>query len=194
MDLDKFLNLLATICGALGAIYVMLSIMTMSPEIMFRQAQTFMDFSGSQIDALAGQKADNIAGMVFVIIAFVLAAITIAFVPEGVHVFKSTGVAVALAALLAAGLFATLHFVSQGIYGHQRLAIVKIPISKYLDEVISRGVLNSYDERQLPVYAKLLELDVAPNESLRSLMQRVASKVGKTLSPNLGYSAVEPKK
>ena len=33
MDLDKFLNLVAAIFGAFGGIYVMLSIMAMSPEL-----------------------------------------------------------------------------------------------------------------------------------------------------------------
>lgn len=192
MDLDKFLNLLAAIFGALGAIYVMLSIITMSPEVMFRQASSVWDFSGSLIDALAGQQADNIAGFVLVILAFSFAAITIAFVPEGLRVFKSTGVALALAAVIAGGVYVALHLISQGIYKHQRLAILKIPVSRYIDEFVTRGV-NTNDVGQVPVYAKLLELDVSPGESTRSLLQRVANAVGKSLPPNLDFSTVEPK-
>lgn len=126
MDLDKFLNLLATIFGALGAIYVMLSILAMSPELMLRQTQTYWDFSTPQIEALASQKADNVAGFVFVVIAFVLAIITIAFVPDDLRVFESKWLALALAAVLAGGLYATLHFVSRGISRHQKLAIGRI--------------------------------------------------------------------
>jgi hypothetical protein len=195
MDLDKFLNLLATIFGAFGAIYVMLSILAMSPELMLRQTQTYWDFSTPQIEALASQKADNVAGFVFVVIAFVLATITIAFVPDGVRVFPSKWLALALAAVLAGGLYATLHFVSQGISRHQKLAIGKIVTSRYLDQVISRGRMEVADSMSLPVYAReLLELNVPPGESIRWLMQRVATEVGKALPPDLDYSAVEPKR
>jgi hypothetical protein len=192
MDLDKFLNLLAAIFGALGAVYVMLSIITMSPEVMFRQAASAWDFSASLIDALAGQQADNIAGFVFVILAFLFAAVTIAFVPEGLRVFKSMGVALAIAAVIAGGVYVALHFISQGIYKHQRLAILKIPVSQFIDGFLTRSAVNTNDVAQVPIYAKLLELDVAPGESTRSLLQRVASAVGRTL-PTLDYSAVEPK-
>jgi hypothetical protein len=58
MDWDKFLNLLATILGALGAIFVMQSIATMSPELMLRQTQTHWDLSSSQIEAIASQKRE----------------------------------------------------------------------------------------------------------------------------------------
>lgn len=195
MDLDKFLNLLATIFGALGAIYVMLSILAMSPELMLRQTETYWDFSVPQIEALASQKAENTVGFMFVGIAFVLAIITIAFVPDGVRVFESKWLALALAAVLSGGLYATMHFVSQGIYRHQKLAMGKIVTSRYLDEVISRGSLGVADSTSLPVYAReLLELDVPPGESTRSLMQRIANEVGKTLPPDLDYSAVEPKR
>lgn len=195
MDLDKFLNLLATIFGTLGAIYVMLSVLAMSPELMLRQTQTYWDFSVPQIEALASQKAENLAGFVFVVIAFVLATITIAFVPDGVRVFESKWLALALAAVLAGGLYATLHFVSQGIARHQKLAIGKIVTSQYLDQVISRGRLEVADNGSLLFYAReLLALNVLPDEPTRSLMQRVATEVGKTLPSGLDYSAVEPKR
>lgn len=193
MDLDKFLNLLATIFGTLGSIYVMLSIMAMSPDLMLRQAQTYWDFSTPQIEALASQKAENLVGFVFVVIAFMLATITIAFVPDGVRAFESKWLALALAAVLAGGLYATLHFVSQGISRHQKLAIGKIVTSRYIDQIISRGRMEIADSVSLPVYAReLLELNVPIGESTRSLTQRVAIEVGKTLPPGLDYSVVEP--
>lgn len=41
MNLDKFINLLAAIFGTCGGIYVMHSIMVMSPELMVEQAKTY---------------------------------------------------------------------------------------------------------------------------------------------------------
>jgi hypothetical protein len=194
MDLDKFLNLLATIFGTLGAVYVMLSILAASPELMLSQARTHYDSSLPQIKAMASQKGDNISGFVFVVIAFVLAAVTIACVPEGVRIFDSKWLALAFAAVLAGGLFATLHFISQGIGQHQKIAMCKILTSEYLDEIINRGHLQSGDSAALSVYAQeFLELTVSPGESPRLLFQRLAAGVGKTLPSTIDYSAVEPK-
>ena len=194
MDLDRFLNLLAAIFGALGAVYVMLGILGMSPELMERQTHSYWDFSTPQIEALARQKADNIAGFVFVLVAFVLALITIAFVPEKVRVFESKALALAIAAVLTGALYATLHFTSRGIYRHQKLAMGKIITSRYLDRIIKRGRLEPADSTSLPTYAReLLELEVQPSDSVRSLVERVAAEVGKTLPPTLDFSAVERK-
>ncbi len=65
MNLDKFLNLLATIFGTLGAIYVMMSIVAMTPDLMFKQTQWYWDYSVHHIEAIATQKADNMVGLVF---------------------------------------------------------------------------------------------------------------------------------
>jgi len=195
MDLDRFLNLLATIFGALGAVYVMLGILAMSPELMERQTHSYWDFSIPQIEVLANQKAENLAGFVFVVVAFVLAAATLAFVPDGVRVFESKAVALGLVAVLAGGLYVTLHFVSQGIYRHQKLAIGKIITSRYLDQLVKRGRLEQSDGTSLPVYAReLLTLKVSTGESVRSLLERVGATIGKAIPPELDYSAVEPRK
>ena len=195
MELDKFLNLMATVFGALGAVYVMLGILAMSPELMERQTHSYLDFSIPQIEALANQKAENVAGFVFVVVAFVLAATTLAFVPDGVRAFESKTVALGLAAVLAGGLYVTLHFVSQGIYRYQKLAMGEIITSRYLDQIAQRGRLEQSDSTNLPIYARaLLDLEVPTGESVRSLLERVAAKIGKTAPPELDYSAVEPQK
>ncbi len=195
MELNKFLNLMATIFGALGAVYVMLGILTMSPELMERQTHSYFDFSIPQIETLAHQKAENVAGFVFVVVAFILAAATLAFVPDGVRAFESKAVALGLAAVLAGGLYVTLHFISQGIYRHQKLAMGKIITSRYLDQIAERGRLERSDSASLPVYAReLLDLEVPTGESVRSLLERMAAKIGKAVPPGLDHSAIEPQK
>lgn len=191
MNLDKFLSLLAAIFGAFGGIYVMLSIMAMSPELMFEQARSKWDFSIPQMEALASQKAENIAGFVFVVVGFVLSIITIAVVPDGVRVFESKSLALALAAVLSGGVYATMHFVSQGVYQNQKHAMYKIAASQCLDRLINHDHCDSAD---IVSFAQLLKLKVLPDESMRSLTQRIATEVGKILPPDLDYSAVEPKR
>jgi hypothetical protein len=194
MDLDKFLNLIATIIGALGAIYVMFGILSMSPDLMGRLSQSYWGFSVPQIEALAEQKADSIAGVTYVVIAFILTSVTIIFVPEGVRIFENKVVALALAAVLTGGLFITLHFVGKGIYRNQKVAVGKIFTTKYLEDIAKRGRLELSDKESLTAYARnLLDLDMLPNESVQSLLPRMAMSVGITLPENLDYSAFKPK-
>lgn len=192
MDLDKFLNLVATIFGTLGAIYVMLGILAMPPELIEKQSNSYWGFSVPQIETLTKQKADNVAGFVFVIAAFFVAGITIVFVPEGVHIFESKASGLALSAVIAGSLYAILRFVSAGIYKHQKLAVGKIITARYLDGIFKKGELTHSDSNSLLAYARdLLSLDLPAGETADSLLQRMAKIVGVDVPNTLEYPAVK---
>jgi len=193
MELHRFLNLIASIFGMLGAIYVMIGILAMTPEYIEKQGDSGWDFSVPQIESLCHQKADNVSGFVFVILAFVLAGVTIIFVPEGVRIFESKTLAIAFAAVLAGGLYITLHFVSNGIFKHQKLEVGKIITQRYLEKVFSKGQLVPSDKRSLEVYAReLLDIEVPTDEPVDTLLERTAKTVGIKVPATLDYSAVKP--
>lgn len=194
MNLDKFLNLMAATFGSIGAIYVMLGILAMSPDLMARLASTPFDFSLDQVEALACQKGDSVAGFVFVFVAFALTAVTLIFVPDGVPAFERKGVALGLAVVLAGGSYVTLRFISDGISHREKLAIGMILASQYLDGISKRGRVETWDAPSLQVYARLLDLEVPAGEPVRSLLACLAAKTGNPLPPSLDYSAVEPQK
>jgi hypothetical protein len=52
MDLDGFLNLLASVFGAMGSIYVLKGIAALSPDLVERLSRSYWDFSAAQIDSL----------------------------------------------------------------------------------------------------------------------------------------------
>ena len=194
MDLDKFLNLVATIIGTLGAIYVMLGILAMTPELIEEQSNSYWDFSVPQIKSLTQQKADNVAGFVFVIVAFLLAGTAIVLVPEGIRIFESKAPALAVAAVIAGSLFLTLHFISAGVYRHQKLAVGKIITARYLESVFKQGKLTPSDKDSLPVYAReLLDLNVPATETADALLQRTAKVVGVSIPEAFQYSDSKPK-
>ncbi len=194
MNLDRFLNLLAAIFGALGAIYVMRGVLSMSPDLAARLASSAWGFSREQVESLAGQKGDSVAGVVFVMIAFVLTVITQAVVPDGLRVFEGRGIALALAAVLGGGAFIAVRLIGDGVSQHEKPEIGKVIASWYLDELSKRGRVETWDVPSLSAYARVMDLEVPPDEPARSLLGRIAAKAGKTLPPGLDYSAVEPKK
>jgi hypothetical protein len=194
MNLDKFLNLLATVFGALGSIYVMLAILALSPEVAADQAVSKFDFNPASVDALANQKGDTFAGLVFVIAAFLLAFVALAFVPDGVRVFRTRGVALALTAVLAGGLYLAMHFVGGGIGHHQKLAMGRVLSAQYLDGLIKQHRVQASDLDSIRVYLNLLELGIPKNEPAKSAIGRLAAAAGKALPPDLDYSAVEQHK
>src|SRR5690349_3346831 len=89
MDVDHFLNLLATLFGAVGSLYVLKGLIALSPEVMSRLSQSYYDYSPTQITALAGQRADGIVGVVVGLVALALGVANIALVPSDVTAFKS---------------------------------------------------------------------------------------------------------
>jgi hypothetical protein len=87
MELDRFLNLVATVFGGIGSIYVLKAIASLSPNLIERLSRTYVSFSAAQIDSLAAQKADSIVGIVLLLIALVIAVLNLAFVPPFVRLF-----------------------------------------------------------------------------------------------------------
>ncbi len=189
MNLDKFLNLLATIFGALGSMYVMVGIMNMSPDFMLRLATPYWDLSVPQIEALANQKAENLVGFGCVVVSFMLSSITIAFVPDGKLAFQSKWLPSVLAVVVAVVLYVIVECISGNISHREKLGIGKVAASRYLDTIIKEMKVS--DSADLSFYAQLLELKAVSNESTRSLVHRIAAEVGKTLPPTLDYSAIK---
>lgn len=187
MDLDKFLNLIATIFGTLGAVYVMYGILAMSPHLIAEQSNSYWDFSIPLIETLCQQKADNVAGFTFVIAAFFVGGATILFVPERVRFFESKPTAAVLAAVIAASLFIALHFVSDRIYKHERFSVGQIKTAEYLEHIIKQGNLNASDTKSLESFARdLLGVEVYAGEKPDAFFQRVANIVGVTVPQNFG--------
>lgn len=195
MELDKFINLLATIFGTFGAIYVMIGILNMTPEIMEKQTHSSWDFSLPQIENMAKQKADSIAGFVFIICAFVFTLINIVFVPSDIEVFKNKVLALLLASILAGVVFISLNYISSGIYKNQKMAVCKIITSKLFDRIIEKGSLDINYSQSLEVYAeKLLELKISDYQNSKDLFYKVGEVLNKDIPATLDFSQLPTKK
>src|SRR4026207_1531176 len=89
MNLDRFLNLLATSLGALGSIFVLKSFLRMKPRLIADLATPRWGYSLVVLDSLAAQRADSVAGAGAFAAAFVLGFISLAVVPSGHVLFHS---------------------------------------------------------------------------------------------------------
>jgi len=192
MDLDRFLNLLVAVFGAMGSLYVLKGLLALSPNPMERMVRTYVGFNLLQIDALAAQKADSIVGVVLVVIALVLAIVNIAVVPEGVRAIPSRGVALGVAAVLAGGMYVALVFIGGSIYKHQKRAVGRIITSQYVDSLLEKKQLTKNQVPSLSVYAHtLLDLQVGHNQSPRDLLRMLAAEVGKEVPADFDFSGIE---
>jgi hypothetical protein len=141
MDLERFLNLLAAVFGAMGSIYTLKGVAALSPDLIERLSRTYWDLSSAQIDALTGQKADAIVGVVLVIIALVIAIANLALVPTGIRMFESRGLAIAVVAVLCGATYLALAFTGQAIHRHEKLARVRGQV--FIFDSVGQFVLRS---------------------------------------------------
>jgi len=179
MDLDRFLNLLAALFGAMGSLYVLKGIAALSPNLIERLSRTYIDFSTVQIDVLAAQKADGIVGVILIIIALLIAIVNVAAVPMGVQLFNRRIIAIVMAVVLVTVIYVTLTFVGRAIQRNQKLIVGRIITAQYLQEIFQSDHLRENEKNDLRVYAReLLGMKVDDSESAKTLLHRVAHEVG----------------
>ena len=192
MDLDRFLNLLAAVFGAMGSIYTLKGVAALSPNLIERLSSTYWNFSSAQIDALTGQKADAMVGIVLVIIALVIAIANLAIVPTGIGMFERRGVAIAMVAVLSGASYLALAFAGQAVHRHERLAVGRVITHKALSELFKTRKLPASEVGSLKVYGRtLLDLKIEDSESPRTIVHRLATEVGLQVPDNFDFSEVE---
>ena len=194
MDVDKFLDLLAAVFGALGSIYVLKGVAALSPDLIERLSSTYFDFSSAQIDALTAQKADSIVGIVLVLIALAIAVVNSAFVPQGMQMFERRSVGIALVVGLTGLAYIALAFSGDALRRHDKLAVSRMITKRALEELFKNGKLPASEVSSLKVYARtLLAMTVDDSETPRSLVNRLAIEVGIQVPPGLDFAEVEKK-
>ena len=141
MDLDRFLNLLCAVFGAIGSWYVLKTATELSPDLIAVLSRTNWGFSLAQIDALSQQKADSIVGTLLIAIALVFAVIA-AVAPPGIRLFKKRVVAIGIAFAAASAGYAFCYVLGSAIQRDQKLAAGRYIEKHELQTLFSRGRLQ----------------------------------------------------
>jgi hypothetical protein len=192
VDLERFFNLVATVFGALGSIYVLKSIAFSSPELIAALSSTYIGFSSPQIDSLAKQKADNIVGIVLVVIALVITGFNLAFVPSAVPFVERRTCVVGLVFALAVVLYICLSFVSDVIRRREKLKVGRLIATERLNWLFENKRLPASEVGSLRAWAGIsLEMPVDDSEPPRQLLERLAKELGLNVPTGFDFSDVE---
>ena len=191
MDLNHFLNLVATLFAAMGSIYVLKGIASLSPNLIERLSRSYVGFGAAQIDSLTAQKADSIVGIALVAIALATSVVTTALVPAGVPFVARQPVAVALALVIAGGTYLPLVLVGKFVRKRQRVAVGRIITAQGIQELMALNHLSERSIGSLHNYARALGWRIEESEQPRQLFERLADAVGLQVDPDYDFSEVE---
>ncbi len=182
MNLDRFLTLLATIIGLIGSIFLVKGSLGLTPDIMGRLAETNWWFNAAQVNGLATQKANAVSGAVFILLAFLIAMVRMAFVDEQIPCFESKGMAFAVAFSVAAIACVVLLFINRGVASHQKHQIGTAVIGRRVDELLRRGEVGVEQVTELAATAeKMLSLRPANPRDPEATFREVVEAVGRKL-------------
>ncbi len=192
MDLDRFLNLVAALFGAMGSLYTLKGVAALSPSLIERLSRSYWGFSSVQIEALTAQKADSIVGIVLVMIALTLAIITIAVVPPDIRFLERRATAITLAAVLAGVSYLALVLIGDAVAKHQRLAVGRVIVAQEIGELLETGRLPKSEIESLRTYGRDLlgwkEEDLA---APTDLFKRLAAEAGLSVPNGFDFSEVD---
>jgi len=115
MTLEQFLSLVATIFGAVGSIYVLRSILKLTPQVTERISASVFGHNPEIIDSLSTQKAESIVGTYLILIALIIAVINSATTPSSIIVHPNRVLAIVIGVVLSLVVYLLLLFVGSRV-------------------------------------------------------------------------------
>lgn len=190
MPQDQFLNLLATILGAVGAVYVLKAILRLTPKLTERLSATFFGHNVYEVDSLSAQKADSVVGAGLVLIALIIAIANAAIGPSSAPVFATRFGGISLAILSAVVAYLVLLGIGALVKARHRRATARIITSLHMDEVLEKIPIPRYEIDSLPHFAyTLLHLPKIDAEGPEDLLRRIGKEVGHLVPEQIRFEA-----
>jgi hypothetical protein len=186
MTLDQFLILLATIFGAVGSIYVLKSILRLTPEITERLSATMVGHNVAQIDSLSSQKAEGVVGFSLIIIALLHAIGNTTIIPSRIIVHNNRLYAILIAFFLSSIVWLLLFFAGKAVDLHHRRATARIIIAKELDDLLKRKNIRDYDIKSLRYLNERYNIfESTTSYTNKEFLHFLAEDVGRTLPEDM---------
>ena len=186
MTLEQFLTLLATIFGAIGSIYVLKSILRLTPQVTARLSAQTYGHDPSQIDSLSAQKAESVVGAALIVVALCIFVLNAAIAPSMVVIVSNRLYAVLVAFALAVVIYLLMVPVTRVIRSRHRRAVANIIIAQKLDGLSRSGNVPDYEIKSLRVMSdRYLDLTPQDIDTARHFLQSLAKEVGRTFSEEI---------
>lgn len=188
MDLKEFLDLLFTIIGTIGSIYVLRSITKITPELTEEISASKLGHNPDQIDSISEQKADGLIGNILVIFALIIAIINSAFDFSAILLFETRIYVIILGIIIASIIYYFISLVGKKIDHEHRKKVVMIIIRDHINRVIEKGKIHEYDYLSLKFMSeRYLIANHHLSETKIDFIRRLGIIVRKEIPQNIFY-------
>jgi hypothetical protein len=186
MLIDRFASILSAILGLGGVMFVLKGVFRLSPDLIAKVSQTYLEFNVTQIQNLASQKADFVTGAVLVLIACSIQACVLLLLREPFQIFEDHWQAAALAVATSAVLLLVFFGVNQGMSKHYQDR-AKFSLAKsYFQTVFQQDpILSQHLKTTEDVAAALFGIEKSPEESGKEFLNRIARRFDISLPKEL---------
>jgi hypothetical protein len=186
MLIDRFANILSAILGLTGVMFVLKGVSRLSPDLIAKVSQTYLNFNVTQIQNLASQKADFISGAILILIAFVIYTCALVFVREPFMIFEDYWFAGGLAVVTSVLMVIVFLGVNRGMSKHYQ-ELAKFTLAKsYFQTVLNQDpILPQHLKTTEDVAASLFGIEKEPDETGREFLNRLAKRFEISLPKDL---------
>ena len=186
MTLEQFLSLVATIFGAVGSVYVLRSILRLTPQVTERMSASVYGHNPEIIDSLSTQKAESVVGTWLILVALVLAVVNAATTPSSIIVHPNRLLAIFISLVLSLVVYLILLFVGSKVNSRHRLATARIIAANALDRLFKSKNVPLYEIRSLRyLNDRFLNIRLPPDLSNKDFLKLVAKDVARMVPEDI---------
>lgn len=177
MLIDRFANILSAILGIAGVMFVLKGVSRLSPDLIAKMSQTYLEFNVTQIQNLAAQKADFLTGAALVLIACLIQGCVLLLVPEPFRIFEDYWYGAGMVVVTGAIVMVVFFGVNRGMSQHYEEK-AKFSLAKsYFQTVLNQDpILFQHLKTTEDVAASLFGIEKSPDESGREFLSRIAKR------------------
>jgi hypothetical protein len=177
MLIDRFASILSAILGVAGVMFVLKGVSRLSPDLIAKVSQTYLEFNVTQIQNLASQKADFVTGAALVLIACLIWGCVLLLIPEPFRIFQDHWYGAGMAVVAGAVIMVVFVGVNRGMSQHYQDK-AKFSLAKsYFQTVLKQDpILSQHLRTTEDVAASLFGIEKSPEESGKDFLNRIAKR------------------
>lgn len=177
MMIDRFASIVSVIWGLVGLMFVLKGISKLSPDLIAKISQTYLEFNMTQIQNLASQKADFATGATLILAACLIQMSALLLLREPFLIFgghwQAAGAAVAAGVVVSVVFFG----IHRGLSNHYQER-AKYSLARFYFQTVLRQdpILSQHLKTTQDVAASLFGIEKQPDESGKQFLARLARK------------------